>query len=80
MSTGTIRIAVPELLKKRGLTASDLMYGARIAQGTAYRLADGKAEGISWDVLASLCTFFDVSVGDLLIHVPEDGAKRKRGS
>jgi DNA-binding Xre family transcriptional regulator len=80
MVTGTVRIMVPELLKRRGQSASDLMYGARIAQGTAYRLAAGEAEAISFDVLGSLCAYFGVPIGEVLVYVPEDGSKRKRGS
>lgn len=64
--SGTIIIKVPELLKERKQSTMDLMYGARLAPGTAYRLADGKADAITFDVLSSLCQFFDVGVGEIL--------------
>lgn len=66
---GTIIVKVPRLLSQRDLSSADLMYGARLAQATAYRLADGKAERISFDVLISLCDFFGVGVGDILEYV-----------
>jgi len=69
---GTIRVRVPELLKERQQTASDLMYGAHLAPATAYRLAKGEAESISFNVLASLCTFFNVDVSRVLEYVPDE--------
>jgi DNA-binding Xre family transcriptional regulator len=63
---GTIRVKVPELLSNRKLRASDLMYGARLAPATAYRLASGDADAITFDVLGNICDFFGVGVGDVL--------------
>jgi len=68
---GTIRMKVPELLKAQGKTASDLMYGARLAPATAYRLADGRADGMSFSVLVNLCAYFGVGVSEILEYVPE---------
>jgi DNA-binding Xre family transcriptional regulator len=68
--TGGIKVRVPELLEERDMNTSDLMYGARLAQGTAYRLADGDAEAMTFDVLISLCNFFGVGVGDILENDP----------
>ena len=68
-SKGVIIVKVPKLLEERELTGIDLMYGARLAPATAYRLADGKAERMSFDVLISLCAFFGVGVGDVLEFV-----------
>lgn len=69
---GTVRLMVPELLRERGQTASDLMYGARLAPATAYRLAEGEksTERISFKVLASLCSYFGVGVSEILVYVP----------
>lgn len=53
------------MLKERGLTTLDMMYGARLSQGTAYHIARGDAKGISFDVLASLCVFFKCGPSDL---------------
>lgn len=73
---GTVRVKVPELLAERELTAADLMYGARLSPSTAYRLADGKAERISFDVLASLCAFFGVGIAEILEYKPEESKSR----
>jgi DNA-binding Xre family transcriptional regulator len=69
---GTIRLLVPQLLKERGQTPTDLMYGARLAPATAYRLADGDAQRISFDVLAALCSYFEVEVDGVLEFVPDE--------
>ena len=74
---GAIRFKLPQLLRERGLTASDLMYGARLAPGTAYRLAKGDAEAISFDVLVALCNFLSVGVDDLLEYVPDNDSGLK---
>lgn len=68
---GAIRVLVPGLLEERGLTGIDLMYGARLAPATAYRLADGKAQRMSFDVLISLCNFFEVGVDGILEFVAQ---------
>lgn len=69
--SGTIRVKVPDLLEKRNLSTPDLMFGARLAAATAYRLADGEAERISFDVLSRLCAFFEVGVDEILEYVPD---------
>jgi len=69
---GTIKLKVPELLAERKQTASDLMFGARLAPATAYRLASGDADAITFPVLSVLCDFFKVGVGGLLEYIPEE--------
>ena len=61
-----ITVKVPELLKKRGLNATDLMRKANIAYATAYRLSKGQGSAISFDVLDALCEFFEVPVEKIL--------------
>ena len=61
-----IKVKVPELLKERDLNATDLMRKANIAYATAYRLSKGQGTAISFDVLDSLCRFFDVPVEGIL--------------
>lgn len=65
-----IRMRIPQILKERGLTAADLMYGARIAPGTAYKLASEEnakvVTGISFDVLLKVCRYLDVSISEIL--------------
>ncbi len=62
---------MPELLKERGLNATDLMRKANIAYATAYRLSKGQGTAISFDVLDALCKFFDVSIDKILEYLPE---------
>jgi DNA-binding Xre family transcriptional regulator len=66
-----IKVKVPELLKQRGLNATDLMRKANIAYATAYRLSKGKGTAISFDVLDALCKFFEVQVKDILEYTPD---------
>jgi len=66
MDRGSVRLIVPDILKQRGLSTLDMMYGARISQGTAYHLARGDAERISFNVLKKLCMYFNLEPGDLL--------------
>ena len=70
--TGTIRVKVPDLLKAQNQDVQDLIHGTRISQVTAYRLAKGKANAITFEVLASLCQHFHTGVGDILEFVPEE--------
>jgi putative transcriptional regulator len=67
-----IKVKVPELLEKSGLNATDMMRKANIAYATALRLAKGTANGITFDVLESLCELFNVEVGDILEYVPDN--------
>jgi DNA-binding Xre family transcriptional regulator len=66
-----IKVKVPELLKERDLNATDLMRKANIAYATAYRLSKEQGTAISFDVLDSLCRFFDVPVKGILEYQPE---------
>jgi DNA-binding Xre family transcriptional regulator len=65
-----IKVKVPELLKQRGLNATDLMRKANIAYATAFRLSKGKGTAISFDVLDALCKFFEVPVEEILEYRP----------
>ena len=66
-----IKVKVSELLKERGLNATDLMRKANIAYATAYRLSKGQGTAISFDVLNSLCDFFEVPVENILEYEAE---------
>lgn len=66
-----IKIKVPELMKKKGVNATDLMRYGNIAYGTALRLSKGEGDGITFEVLESLCKLFEVNVKDILEYVPE---------
>jgi DNA-binding Xre family transcriptional regulator len=71
-----IKIRVPGLLRERNITPYRLMKDCKIAPGTAYRLANEEKNdeitGMSFDMLASLCQFFGVGVGEILEFTPDD--------
>ena len=67
-----IKVKVPELMKRKGLNATDLMRKANIAYGTALRLSKGEGDAITFDVLESLCKLFEVQVKDVLEYVPDN--------
>ena len=64
-----IKVKVPELMKKKGYNATDLMRKANIAYATALRLSKGDAEAMSFEVLESLCKLFEVRVEDVLEYI-----------
>jgi len=66
-----IKVKVPELMKKKGWNASELMRKANIAYTTAHRLSKGEGEAITFDVLESLCKLFGVGVQDILEYTPD---------
>lgn len=65
-----VRIRVPELLKKRKLTAYGLAQasGGRISMSAAYRLtrAKGRVQFFDADLLEALCDVLHVEPGELL--------------
>ncbi len=66
-----IKLKVPELMSKKGISITDLMRQANIAYTTAHRISKGKADSMSFQVLNSLCEVFDVQVKDILEYVPD---------
>lgn len=74
LMVGRIINHVPRLLKEQEKSVPDLMYGARLAAGTAYSWADENSQPSSIDTrtLAKLCEFFGVSVGEILEYAPEE--------
>ena len=66
-----VKIKVPELLKKKDWNATDLMRKANIAYRTALRLSKGEGDGITFEVLESLCKLFDVPIKDILEYIPD---------
>ena len=65
-----IKVKVPELMKQKGWNATDLMRKGNIAYATALRLSKGEAEAMSFEVLESLCSLFDVAVSEVLEYIP----------
>jgi putative transcriptional regulator len=66
-----IKLKVAELMKKKGLNATDVMRKANIAYATALRISKGEGDAISFEVLNSLCQLFDVQVQDILEYIPD---------
>jgi DNA-binding Xre family transcriptional regulator len=66
-----VKIKIPELLKKKGWNATDLMRKGNIAYRTALRLSKGKGDGITFEVLESLCKLFGVQIKDILEYIPD---------
>ena len=73
-----VRIRIPELLEKRGITPYALAARSegRISLSTAYRLNRSRGHGHAFDsaLLEALCDVLDVEPGELL----EREAKRRR--
>lgn len=66
-----IKIKISVLLKKKGWNATDLMRKANIAYATALRLSKDDGDGITFEVLNSLCELFEVQVKDILEYIPD---------
>ena len=71
---GKVVNRVPRLLKERGETPQDLMFGARLSANTAssWAIEDRQPTRIDLETLASICSYLKVSVGDILEYVPEE--------
>ena len=74
LTSGKVINMIPQLLKDRGLDAADLLYGARLAPGTAYALVDPDKppKSIYFAVMARVCEFLDVGPGDILKYIPPE--------
>jgi DNA-binding Xre family transcriptional regulator len=66
-----IKIKISVLLKKKGWNATDLMRKANIAYATALRLSKDDGDGITFEVLDSLCKLFEVPIKDILEYIPD---------
>lgn len=77
-----MRVQIPELLQRRGLTAYALAArsGGRISESTAYRLVsvEGRLDTFGADILAALLEVLDVTPNVLFgfEELPDDGAAR----
>jgi len=76
-----LRLRIPELLAKRGLTPYALAKrsGGRISMSTAYRLREngGRLETFSATLIEGLLDVFAVDIAELMERVPERRAKAK---
>ena len=72
----TVRVKLWKILQEQEVSPRDLMYGARIAQGTAYRLADKeKCQDIKLldlDVTEKVINFLGIGIEDVLEVVEEE--------
>ena len=74
-----MRLRVPELLKKRGLTAYSLATrsGGRISMTMAYAYSrKGAFRCLSPEQLEALCEVLDVEPGELFVRTPARKGKR----
>src|SRR5262245_47562837 len=67
-----ITLKLEELLNKRGrslywLASSD---GADVEYSTLWRLKEGRAKSISFELMDKRCSALECSPGDLFIHAP----------
>lgn len=70
--TGTVRLKVPEILEKRGMTASDLARATGLTFNTASALSRGFYDRIGLDTIAKLCDGLQIEPGELFDYKPED--------
>ena len=62
----TIQVRLTDLLEARGKTIYWLAKQAETDFSTLYRIRDGKARGIRFDLLARVCEALECQPGDLL--------------
>jgi DNA-binding Xre family transcriptional regulator len=67
-----IKLKVGDLLRQKGMNATELMRDGKISYVTALRLSKGKGTAISFEVLDCLCKLFDVGVGEIMEYVPSE--------
>jgi DNA-binding Xre family transcriptional regulator len=74
----SVRLTVPELLAKRGLTPYALAktLEGRVSRSAVYRMAAGDKVALGLDEIAGLCDALGVEPGDLFERVKGKG---KRG-
>lgn len=73
MATGIPKLRVPELLKERGWTASDLMRKSGLSWPTAQGLASGKSMNVKLETINTLCDTFGIDVDELIVIEPDVG-------
>ena len=74
----TIHVRMMELLEERGKTIYWLAKSVGQDFSTLYRIRDGKAAGIRFDLLARICEALECGPGDLLILERGTGKARRK--
>lgn len=59
-----------ERKENRTVTAQEVAAATGIHYNTLSRIERGKTEGIDFEILAKLCAFYGVGVGDILEYDP----------
>jgi len=67
---GFIRINLPELLAKSGLSKTKLSQRSEMQLGQVNRYYNNNITRLDTDVLARLCTVLNCEIGELLEFVP----------
>lgn len=71
MATGAVRLRVPDILKERGMNASDLAKATGLSFNTASALTRGFYDRIGLDTISMLCAGLNVQPGDLFEYRPK---------
>ncbi len=77
----TMRIRLPELMERAGLTAHGLSRasGGRISITSAYRLVENRGELKSLEMIEALCDVLGVEPSELLERSPAKPKRTRRG-
>ena len=67
----------PWLKRKGWVNANQLAVGAGLAYHVAFRLLKGEVKAADFGTLEKLCVALECEPGDLLVRVPEKGAKKR---
>ncbi len=62
-----------EILGRKRMNVSELARGAGISRSAAHKLYHDTGASFDRDVLAKVCGFLGVQVGDVLRYIPDDG-------
>ncbi|HFI0120215.1 TPA: helix-turn-helix domain-containing protein [Streptococcus suis] len=66
-----IRVNLDKVLKDRQMTSKDLAEQVGITEANLSILKTGKAKGIRFNTLTSICRILDCQPGDILEYVSE---------
>lgn len=67
---GTVYLNLDEMIKKRGISKTQLSYKAEISHTQINRFCHGQASRIDFATLARLCTVLECDISDLLKFQP----------
>jgi DNA-binding Xre family transcriptional regulator len=73
MTTGTVRLKVPEILEQKGMSTREFADKAGITYNQALALRRGNYELIALKTIARICEALDTDASDLFENVQEIG-------